>query len=161
MSEQLVPATPVVEQHTQQGSRYVCVGLDALSAADELVLGVAVDLQQVIAKMKQAANVKYAAGVKFGTDNKAVLHTYIQVSYFPVKHPGILLSRQASRSLTLLLSQSPAKHPGILHSVEHLGMLLSRQTSRYLTLPSNIQFVPSKLVRNTVWSGVWSGQQDH
>lgn len=86
MSEQLVPATPVVEQHTQPGSRFVCVGLDALSAADELVEGVSLDLQQVIAKMKQAAHVKYTSGVKFGTENKAVLHTYIQVVYSPLHH---------------------------------------------------------------------------
>ena len=79
MSEQLVPATPVVEHTSQQGSRYVCVGLDALSAADELVEGVASDLQQVIIKMKQATHVKYTPNVKFGTENKAVLHTYIQV----------------------------------------------------------------------------------
>ena len=84
MSEQLVPASPVVEQHSQPGSRYVCVGLDALSAADELVEGVSTDLQQVIAKMKQAAHVKYTPGVNFGTDNKAVLHTYIQVCYSAV-----------------------------------------------------------------------------
>lgn len=84
MSEQLVPASPVVEQHSQPGSRYVCVGLDALSAADELVEGVSTDLQQVIAKMKQAAHVKYTPGVKFGTENKAVLHTYIQVFHSAV-----------------------------------------------------------------------------
>ena len=81
MSEQLVPATPVVELHSQQGSRYVCVGWDALSAADELVEGVAVDLQQVIAQMKQAAHVNFTPGAKFGTENKAVLHTYIQVAF--------------------------------------------------------------------------------
>ena len=80
MSEQLVPATTVVEKHTQPGSRFVCVGLDALSAADELVEGVSLDLQQVIAKMKQAAHIKYTPGAKFGTENKAALHTYIQVS---------------------------------------------------------------------------------
>lgn len=86
MSEQLVPATPVVELHTQQGAPYVCVGLDALSAADELVEGVAVDLQHVIAQMKQAAHVKYTPGARFGTDNKAVLHTYVQVTYLPSYH---------------------------------------------------------------------------
>ena len=79
MSEQLVPAIAVVEQYTQPGSRFVCVGLDALSAADELVEGVSLDLQQVIAKLKQAAHVNYTSGVKFGTENKAVLYTYIQV----------------------------------------------------------------------------------
>lgn len=84
MSEQLVPAKPVVDQHTQPGSRFVCVGLDALSAADELVEGVSLDLQQVIAKMKQAAHVKYTPGLKFGTENKAVLHTYIQVCHSPM-----------------------------------------------------------------------------
>lgn len=83
MSEQLVPATPEVELHPHEGSPYVCVGLDALSAADELVEGVAVDLQQVIARMKQAAHVKYTPGAKFGTENKAVLHTYIQVPVSP------------------------------------------------------------------------------
>ena len=80
-----MPATPVVEHTSQQGSRYVCVGLDALSAADELVEGVAGDLQQVIIKMKQATHVKYTPSVKFGTDNKAVLHTYIQVSLVAVR----------------------------------------------------------------------------
>ena len=102
MSEQLVPATPVVEQHTQPGSRFVCVGLDALSAADELVEGVSLDLQQVIAKMKQAAHVKYTPGAKFGTENKAVLHTYIQVSYCPMHHTYIQTCTVCMNVLVLL-----------------------------------------------------------
>ena len=79
MTEQLVPASLEVEHTIQEGSRYVCVGLDALSAADELVEGVAVDLQQVIVKMKQATHTKYTPSAKFGTNKTAVLHTLIQV----------------------------------------------------------------------------------
>ena len=79
MTEQLVPATPKVEHTTQGGSRRACVGSDALSAADELVEGVAGDLQQVIMKMKQATNVQCTASSKFGTNKAAVLHTLVQV----------------------------------------------------------------------------------
>ena len=79
MTEQLVPATPKVEHTTQSGSRRACVGSDALSAADELVAGVAGDLQQVIMKMKQATHVQCTPSSKFGTNKAAVLHTLVQV----------------------------------------------------------------------------------
>ncbi|DBA77116.1 TPA: hypothetical protein ACH3X1_009695 [Trebouxia sp. C0004] len=78
VTQQLVPASPEVEHKTQDGSRYICVGLDALSAADELVEGVSLDLQQVIGKMRQATHTKYAPSVDFGANKVAVLHTLIQ-----------------------------------------------------------------------------------
>ncbi|DBA80115.1 TPA: hypothetical protein ACH3X2_007598 [Trebouxia sp. C0005] len=76
--QQLVPASPEVEHTVQDGSRYICVGLDALSTADELVGGVALDLQQVIRKMRQATHTKYVPSVDFGANKVAVLHTLIQ-----------------------------------------------------------------------------------
>ncbi len=81
MTQQLVPASPEVEHTVQDGSRYICVGLDALSAADELVEGVSLDLQQVIGKMRQATHTKYVPSVDFGANKVAVLHTLIQVSH--------------------------------------------------------------------------------
>ena len=80
VTQQLVPASPEVEHTVQDGSRYICVGLDALSAADELVEGVSLDLQQVIGKMRQATHTKYVPSVDFGANKVAVLHTLIQVS---------------------------------------------------------------------------------
>ena len=80
MTEQLVPASLEVEHTTHDGSRFLCVGLDASSTADELVEGVVSDLQQVIVKMKQATNTQYTPSVKIGGRQVAVLHTLIQVS---------------------------------------------------------------------------------
>lgn len=117
MSEQLVPASPVVEQHSQPGSRYVCVGLDALSAADELVEGVSTDLQQVIAKMKQAAHVKYTPGVKFGTDNKAVLHTYIQVHC-----SAVYLYTDSDDATDVWTCMDIASVKIMLHATIHVGL---------------------------------------
>jgi len=80
VTQQLVPASPEVEHTVRDGSRYICVGLDALSAADELVEGVSLDLQQVIGKLRQATHTKYVPSVDFGANKVAVLHTLIQVS---------------------------------------------------------------------------------
>lgn len=80
MTEQLVPASLEVEHTTHEGSRFLCVGLDASSTADELVDGVVTDLQQVIMKMKQATNTKYTPGVRLGVRQVAVVRTLIQVS---------------------------------------------------------------------------------
>ena len=79
MTEQLVPATPEVPISSKGHSRYICVGLDALSATDELVAGVSNDLQQVIVQMKQATHVQYLPTVKVGAMDKGTLHTLIQV----------------------------------------------------------------------------------
>ena len=75
-----MPATPEVLISSKGHSRYVCVGLDALSATDELVAGVTNDLQQVIVQMKQATHVEYLPTVKVGVMSKGTLHTLIQVS---------------------------------------------------------------------------------
>jgi hypothetical protein len=80
VTQQLVPASPEVEHTVRDGSRYICVGLDALSAADELVEGVSLDLQQVIGKLRQATHTKYVPSVDFGANKVAVLRTLIQVS---------------------------------------------------------------------------------
>ena len=97
VTQQLVPASPELEHTVQDGSRYICVGLDALSAADELVEGVSLDLQQVIGKMRQATHTKYVPSVDFGANKVAVLHTLVQVS------PAVLVLPWAARYNTWLL----------------------------------------------------------
>ncbi len=99
VTQQLVPASPEVEHTVQDGSRYICVGLDALSAADELVEGVSLDLQQVIGKMRQATHTKYVPSVDFGANKVAVLHTLIQVSHAVL---GISTSRHGALPFVML-----------------------------------------------------------
>ena len=103
VTQQLVPASPELEHTVQDGSRYICVGLDALSAADELVEGVSLDLQQVIGKMRQATHTKYVPSIDFGANKVAVLHTLIQVS------PAVLVLPLAARYDTWLLINLTSK----------------------------------------------------
>lgn len=113
MTQQLVPASPEVEHTVQDGSRYICVGLDALSAADELVEGVSLDLQQVIGKMRQATHTKYVPSVDFGANKVAVLHTLVQVTPAVLVLPWAVKRRRLF-FCSLMLSKSLA-HAGMEH----------------------------------------------
>jgi len=113
VTQQLVPASPEVEHTVQDGSRYICVGLDALSAADELVEGVSLDLQQVIGKMRQATHTKYVPSVDFGANKVAVLHTLVQVSPAVLVLPWAVKRRRLF-FCCLMLSKSLA-HAGMEH----------------------------------------------
>lgn len=50
VAEQMVPASLEPQPHSQTGSRYLCVGLDPMSAADELVTDMAGSLGSVIGR---------------------------------------------------------------------------------------------------------------
>lgn len=50
VAEQMVPAVPEPQTHTQAGSNFVCVGLDPMSAADELVGDMAANLKSVVVR---------------------------------------------------------------------------------------------------------------
>ncbi|KAL0050961.1 hypothetical protein WJX82_011093 [Trebouxia sp. C0006] len=140
VTQQLVPASPEVEHTVQDGSRYICVGLDALSAADELVEGVSLDLQQVIGKMRQATHTKYVPSVDFGANKVAVLHTLVQqesVKKAEVAASNAMQDVQNYTAAAAAASSQPAwlpKQPSADQAAQTVTIVIKVEEPIYLTL---------------------------
>ena len=58
----MVPAVPEPQPHHHGGSNFVCVGLDPMSAADELVSDMASNLKSVVGRWATVAFMTHKPG---------------------------------------------------------------------------------------------------